>query len=301
MLENIRPLGTGLPRMIRSAVTALAFFLFEVASSQAQISSILAVHRTSLSTESTPNDVLSSQALPLPELDVIPSGTILPVRLRTNISSEKSKVGQIVVGRIAQDVPLPDGSNIRAGSKVEGRIVEVTPVGSASGPRISIQFEKVYSQGKAIPVTTNLRAMAGFMEVMQTGVPEEGASEGTPSNWWTTTQVGGDSVYGVGGPVMSAQDSSEVVGWSVNGGVLSVVSAKEGTKCRGPVAGNKSHQALWVFSSDACGMYGMEHIQIVHAGRTHPVGIISLASDSSKIKIPNGTAMLLRVNAVSRD
>ena len=143
----------------------------------------------------------------------------------------------MVVGRIAQDVPLPDGSNIRAGSKVEGRIVEVTPVGSASGPRISIQVEKVYSQGKAIPVTTNLRAMAGFMEVMQTGVPEEGASEGTPSNWWTTTQVGGDSVYGVGGPVMSAQDSSEVVGWSVNGGVLSLVSAKEGIKCRGPVAG----------------------------------------------------------------
>jgi hypothetical protein len=118
------------------------------------------------------------------------------------------EAGQIFMGNIAQDVPSPNGSNIRAGSKVEGRIFEVTSAGSASGPRISIQFEKVYSQGKAIPVTTNLRAMAGFMEVMQTGVPQEGASERTPSNWWTATQVGGDSGYGVGGRVMSAEDSS---------------------------------------------------------------------------------------------
>lgn len=183
MLEKVRAFGTGLSRMISGPVALVAFFLFGAASSQAQIPSTAAVHPTSLSAKSTSQDVLSSHARPLPEQDAIPPGTILPVRLRTNISSEKSKAGQIIMGRIAQDVPLPDGSKIRAGSKVEGRIVEVTPVGSASGPRISIQFEKVYSQGKAIPVTTNLRAMAGFMEVMQTGVPEEDASEGTPSNW----------------------------------------------------------------------------------------------------------------------
>ena len=70
---------------------------------------------------------------------------------------------------------------------------------------------------------------------------------------------------------------------------------------QGPVAGNTNPQALWVFSSDACGTYGMENLKISHAGRTNPVGIISLASDNSKLRIPNGTAMLLRVNAVSRD
>lgn len=301
MLENFRTFGTGLSRMSSGPVALFAFFLFGAASSQAQIPSILAVHPTSLSAKSTSKDVLSSHARPLPEQDVIQPGTILPVRLRTNIASEKSKAGQRIMGIIAQDVPLPNGSNIRAGSKVEGLIVEVTPAGSASGPRISIQFEKVYSQGKAIPVTTNLRAMAGFMEVMQAGVPEEAASEGTPSNWLTSTQVGGDSVYGVGGPVMSAENASEVVGKSVNDGVLSHVSAKEGTKCRGPVAGNTNPQALWVFSSDACGTYGMEHVLISHAGRTEPVGLISLASDRSKLKIPSGTGMLLRVNSVSRD
>jgi hypothetical protein len=267
------------------------------AASQGQDRAMSAANKSSPGVSKYSAD-LAADKNTVPDQGVIPPGTILPIRLQSSISTDKSEPGQLIAGKIAQDVPSPNHSKIRAGSKVEGRIVEVTPAGSASGPRISIQFEKVYSQGKAIPVTTNLRAMAGFMEVMQTGEPDE---EGAPPNWWTTTQVGGDSVYGVGGPVMSAEHSSEVVGRSVNGGVLSRVSAKEGTKCRGPVAGNTNPQALWVFSSDACGTYGMEHIEIVHAGRTDPVGTISFVSDRPKLKIPAATAMLLRVNGLSRD
>jgi len=229
--------------------------------------------------------------------NVIPPGTILPVRLRTTISSEKCRPGQLIIGRIAQNVPLPNGSTIHAGSKIQGQIIEAIPGGTSSGPKLSIRFDKVYAQGKTIPVTTNLRAIAGFMEVMEAGVPEEAPSEGTPYTWLNTTQIGGDSVYGMGGPVMSAENTSELVGKSVNDGVLSHVSAKEGTKCRGAIDGNNNPQALWVFSSDACGTYGLDHVKISHAGRTDPAGTISLVSDSSKLKIPNGTGMLLRVNS----
>jgi hypothetical protein len=232
---------------------------------------------------------------------VIPPGTILPVRLRTAISSQKSKPGQVIEARIAQDVPLPNGSKIRAGSKVEGHIIEVVPAGTSSGPKLSIRFDKVYAQGSIIPVTTNLRAIAGFMAVQEAGVPEETPSEGTPYDWLPTTQIGGDSVYGLRGPVMSAEDTSQVVGKSTYDGVLARPRAKEGTECRGAVSGNDNPQALWVFSSDACGVYGMEHLKIAHAGRTDTVGTISFACDKSKLKIPNGTGLLLRVNSVSRD
>ena len=233
--------------------------------------------------------------------NVIPPGTILPVRLQTAISSQKCKAGQLIVGRIAQDVLLPNGSKIRAGSKVEGQIIEAIPAGTSFGPKLSIRFDTVYAQGRTIPITTNLRAIAGFMAVQEAGVPEETTSEGTPYNWLPTTQIGGDSVYGIGGPVMSAEDSSEVVGKSTGNGVLVRVRAKEGTKCRGAVDGNDNPQALWVFSSEACGVYGMEHLKIVHAGRTDTVGTISLASDKSNLKIPSGTGLLLRVNSVSWD
>jgi hypothetical protein len=273
------------------AAAVLSSLLFSTATAYSPAELILE-RRETLETNVPSGDVSAES---------IPPGTILPVRLQTTISVEKSKPGQIIVGKIAQEVPLQNGSKIHAGSRVEGHILEISLSGSASGPKVSLQFDKVYSQSRVIPITTNLRAIAGFMEVAEAALPEDAASEGSPSNWWTTIQIGGDSVYGEGGPVMSSDNSSEVVGKSVNGGVLSRVSAKEGTKCRGTLADNISPQALWVFSSNACGAYGMGHIKIVHAGRTNPVGTITLASDSSKLKIPAATAMLLRVNPAVRE
>jgi hypothetical protein len=94
---------------------------------------------------------------------------------------------------------------------------------------------------------------------------------------------------------MSWNDSSEVVGTSVADGVLARVRFKEGTKCRGAVDGNDKPQALWVFSADACGIYGIEHLTIAHAGRTAPVGTIVLASEAHNARLNNRDGLLLRV------
>jgi hypothetical protein len=53
---------------------------------------------------------------------------------------------------------------------------------------------------------------------------------------------------------------------------------------------------LWVFSSDACGVYGFDHLHIAHAGRTAPAGVVSLVSDQGELKIPAGTGLLLRIS-----
>jgi hypothetical protein len=88
--------------------------------------------------------------------------------------------------------------------------------------------------------------------------------------------------------------NSKVIGKSVNGSVLVQVSAKEGADCRG--SDNNNPQALWVFSGDACGAYGIEHLKIEHAGRTDPKGSIVLASESLKLKLNSGDALLLRID-----
>lgn len=227
---------------------------------------------------------------------IIPPGTILPVILRTTIAPEKMKQGQTVRGEIAQDVPLPGGAKIAKGSKIEGHVVEVLPAaGSSAGTKISIRFDKVYSRGQTIPMTTDLRAIAGFMDVQAAYVPEEPPSEGTPFEWLTRTQIGGESVYGEDGPVMSAENTSQVVGKSVNDGVLVQVRAKEGTRCRGPINGDNDPQALWVFSSDACGVYGISNVNIAHAGRTEPVGTVVFDMQGHSPKIRSASGMLLRV------
>jgi hypothetical protein len=227
----------------------------------------------------------------------IPAGTILPVRLNSTISSAKSKPGQAITGRIMQDVPLPQGARIREGSKVIGHIVEVTPAKTGTQTRISLQFDKLISSHQEISMTTNLRAIAGFMRILEAQTPPIGPSESDVYRWLTTVQVGGDVVYGEGGVVTAGDNANEVVGKEVNGGVLVRVRAKEGTKCRGAIDGNDTLQALWVFSSDACGTYGLEHITIVHAGRTDPAGVIVLTSDKDNLKIAAGAGMSLRVAA----
>jgi hypothetical protein len=138
--------------------------------------------------------------------------------------------------------------------------------------------------------------MAGFMRIIEAQTPPIGPGESDVYRWLTTVQVGGDVVYGEGGPVTTGENANEVVGNSVDGGVLGKVRAKQGTKCRGAIDGNDGPQALWVFSSDACGSYGLEHISIAHAGRTDPTGVIVLVSDRGKVKIAAGAGMLLRIS-----
>jgi hypothetical protein len=229
----------------------------------------------------------------------IPVGTILPVRLNSTISSDKSKPGQTITGRVMQNIPLPHGASIKTGNKVVGHIVDVSPANARAPARITFQFDKIISSHRTIPITTDLRVIAGFMELDEAQIPTTGAGESEVYRWLTTVQIGGDVVYGDGGPVIAGDDSHQAVGKRIDGGVVGQVRAKAGTNCRGTLDGNNSPQALWLFSGDACGVYGLAHISIEHAGRTNPVGCIVLASDNGKLKIPSGAGMLLRTVAIA--
>jgi hypothetical protein len=221
----------------------------------------------------------------------IPSGTVLPVRLNSSLS-QKTQPGKVITAKVMQNVVLPSGATIRAGSRVVGHVITVTAPANGTTAQVAFSFDKVVSSKRTIPITTDLRAMASFMEVEDAQIPEIGDDRGTPENAFTTVLVGGDVAYRGGGPV---KEGTKTVGRPVFDGVLSQVSAKPGTECRGEVDGNNEPQALWVFSSDACGLYGFPGITITHAGRTNPIGEIVLTSNGHRLKIAGGTGMLLRV------
>ncbi|MFZ0802286.1 MAG: hypothetical protein WBQ09_07305 [Terriglobales bacterium] len=223
----------------------------------------------------------------------IPAGTILPVALNSSLNSGKLKPGQIIHGRVMQDVPLAPGSKIHAGTKVIGHVIDVKPANGAGGGQVSLRFDTLMVSKQRVPITANLRTLASPMDVEAAQVPESGPDRGTSQAAWTTDQIGGEVVYRGGGPVANGLRS---VGEPTYGGVLVRVSAKPGTNCRGDMEGNDRLQALWVFSSDACGTYGFADLAIVHAGRSNPVGEISLASDHGDINVRAGSGMLLRVN-----
>jgi len=223
----------------------------------------------------------------------LPVGTVLPVRLNHGFSSKTAHPGQAITGRIMQDVPLPNDGKIPEGARVLGTIVSVVPARGSGQGRISFRFEALEIHHRRISMVTNLRALAGFMEVQHAQTPETSPGFGTPIPWVTTSQIGGDEVYGVGGPV--TDQSSTPVGKAVFGGVLVHVRAQPGSMCRGALDSEDRLQALWVFSSDACGLYGMEGVTLVHAGRTEPTGEAILAADGRDVLVRGASGMLLRV------
>jgi hypothetical protein len=219
----------------------------------------------------------------------IPSGTILPVSLDTGLNAAKLHPGQQIRATVMQDIP---GTSIRHRAKVLGHVVraEVTQNGKM---KLELQFDSVKFRGRSVPLKADLRALASFLEVEDAQVPEEMASRGmTPVNW-TTQQIGGDQFYR-GGPVTSGMVK---VGKTTPWGALDVPRTQPGMPCRGAIGENRGPQAMWLFSSDACGVYGFGNIRIEHAGRTKPAGTIILVSTRGKLKLGSGTAILLRASS----
>ena len=225
--------------------------------------------------------------------DVVPAGTILPLQLDSALNSRKNKPGQVITATVMQDVPSATGPQIRAGAKVIGHILSVTQAEHGNGELVTLQFDELKVSKHAVPITTNLRALASMMDVFDAQLSDAGPDRGEAGNAWTTDQIGGEVVYRGGGPVAHGL---QVVGKPMANGVLVPTAASPSSGCRGPVAGNYQPQALWVFSSDACGIYDLPNVEIVHAGRTNPVGTITLLSQKGNLNIRAGSGLLLRVN-----
>jgi hypothetical protein len=219
----------------------------------------------------------------------IPAGTIIPVSLDSTMRSDRSQPGAAITATVMQDVPLGTRTILRAGSKVTGHVVEAIGAGRGSDEaKISFQFDQIRVGSQTLRVTTNLRSVASRRAVLA-ATPQPSSGDYADNQ----IQIGGDQIsYGPDGPVMVG---SEGVGKSTSQGVLAYVGQGQGTECRGAIDGNARPQAFWLFSVDACGAYGFEDLKVLHAGRTEPVGQITLTSEKKTVKVGEHSGLLLRV------
>jgi hypothetical protein len=222
----------------------------------------------------------------------LPPGTILAVSLNGSLNAAKVHAGQPISATLMQSMP---GSPIRRLARVVGRVVQVS--NTANGQtRLEIIFDSVESHGRRFPIRADLRALASRNAVEAAQVPTIMSSRGMTPDTWPTTQIGGDQDYRGGGPVARG---GKAVGTPAPYGILAVPQSQPGQPCRGVVNGNRHPQALWLFSTDACGIYGYPHLRIQHAGRTNPRGAIVLAASKGKLNLYSGTGMLLRVQSLA--
>ncbi len=237
--------------------------------------------------------VLAAPAAPTAERAKIPVGTILPVSFEHSLSSKELAKGGAIAGRIMQDVPLPNKEKIPFGAKVRGTILDV--VSAENGPAsITFRLDSVEFQHSTIPLVTGLRAMAPFLDIQAAHATYQDASSGSPSEWATTMQIGGDLRYGSGGKVTNSRHRT-VGKATTDDGVLVHLEDSPGSPCAGWPDGPERLQAVWVFSASACGLFDLKGMRIAHAGNTSPFGEITLTKDEGDIKIMKSSGMLLRV------
>jgi hypothetical protein len=225
---------------------------------------------------------------------LIPDSSILPALLETTLSSKDSKTGAVITARIMQNVPLPGTFKLPAGSKLTGQVISVQPASADAGGSIVFRLDTLHLSHEAVRLTLRLRAAASYLEVRQAGIPRNGDQSG-PQTAWTTVQIGGDTVYRGGGSVRSR---SGVTGKPVEGGVLVRLDANPARGCRNDGTGERA-QALWLFSSDACGIYGLSDLSIVQPVKNSTGaanGEITLKSTKGNVTLRDGSGLLLRVD-----
>jgi len=221
----------------------------------------------------------------------LPVGTALPVVLNSTLDAKKDKPGQKIEGRLMQDIPLSAGEKIKAGAHVIGHIVEVRRAGG--GYRMVVKFDQLQERGTTIPLNVSARAIASSQSVYEAEVPIDASSNCETSVQWVMRQVGGEIVRrGLG--IIESGDG--VVGRYDGEAWGKLTSASEGD-CTA-ADGNGIEQALWVFSTSACGLYGFEGVKLVHDGRTDPVGQIILESGKN-IHVGGGSGWFLLVNVAA--
>ncbi len=221
--------------------------------------------------------LLSMTSLSFAQL-LVPPGTVLPVRLLTTLDPNV-KPGTQIFARLMQDVRLAGGT-IPARSQVAGEVFIVAP------GRVDFQFTSIHAKTGVIPIVASLRALASPQAVADAQLPETGPDRGTPPSSWTTDQIGGEIAYRGWSLVADGEDIGKV---RSDGAVLAPLrSSSRGCSA----SASNVPQALWVFSSSACGVYGYTGLTIGPAGTRSSAGQITLQF-SGRLNLRSGSGLLL--------
>ena len=223
------------------------------------------------------------------ELQALPPGVTLPVKLGRWLRAGKVQVGTAFVVKTTQRVPVSEDTYLKAGAELDGEVVaSIAGKGNGSTPAtLSIRFTRLRYGKWSIPLRTKAIAIANFMQVNYAYLPADGGPDmgiASEANW-TTKQVGGDSVFRTGwvGPVFGVGGQGKV-GRADYYGVYSLLEAS-------PDDGPPFPRALGVFSTTAEGLYGFDSGSELRSVD----GTITVTAPGKSLVLRNGDNLLLEV------
>jgi len=218
----------------------------------------------------------------------IPAGTVLPVMLSTTLDSSRDKPEKEIKGELMQDVMLPSGGEIAQGAKIRGLVVDTSK--TATGIAMVLRMTRVESKGRNIAIKVRLLAVASMLEVSQAQLPVNTNAASDSITNWVTRQIGGDVVKRGQGKVFS---STGVTGTWLQGSSVRIKLWPNPPEGCPAGLGYDDDQAVWLFSSAACGEYGLRGLKIDNSAPSTTGDI--LIRSNKKIKINGGSGWLLMV------
>jgi hypothetical protein len=140
--------------------------------------------------------LLSGQAHGV-QLTTIPVGTVIPLRMETHLSSESSRPGDVFTASVFRDVLLDGRVAIPMGSRVEGRVTQVTRAERRSrAGTIAIAFDRlVLLDGHSISVDGTLTTLDEEAR-KKLEADEEGRVEGDAQKRRAVIFIGGGAGVG---------------------------------------------------------------------------------------------------------
>lgn len=223
-----------------------------------------------------------------------PVGTAFPVVFTHTINAADAKMGDTVTTKTTQVVILPTGDRIPQGSELIGTIVESHPHSPNEPSELAIRFETLLSAGSKSAIRVRLRAMASFVDSYS--ARSALVQYDTPDNS-LYSQVGGDTYF----PYDAVHSPrGAVVGKATRDGIF-VKLARTTAESNDRIMCDETDtlQAVGIFSSSACGLYGFGDFFLDEAG-TSGDGVIRFHADQHSAKIARGTVALLQVQANPR-
>jgi hypothetical protein len=219
----------------------------------------------------------------------LPAGTVIPVMLNTGLNAGKDAAGKNIDGKVMQDVLTSTGLTISRGSRILGQVVSAGKSGDSDSTLV-LKFTSIEDHGRTIPLTAAVLAVASMQSVAQAQAPISSNSDAVSASGWTTRQVGGDVVSRSQRKVGTPGGLTGT--WLEDSSVLIKLTPNIDAGCPGGGPGYDRPQAVWIFSSSACGTYDLGKARIASSGAAPPLGNVSISSDRN-LQIRGGSAWLL--------
>lgn len=232
----------------------------------------------------------SSVAVALAQNPTLATPATLPVEFTRTVSASHARVGDTIEARTIQRVQLPDESSIPSGARVLGHVVSAnsftydkTPYARQNASALSVHFDSIQINGRAVPLNVAVRAIAGPIATWDAKKPQASDMD----SLGTTTQIGGDQLIPSQSEVRNVD--GDVVAYNKRDGVYAHLIASGGCD------GSDVEVSVAIFSASACGAYGFGNVSLAERGTAAQPSTLTLVSTHGSPEIWKHTTALLEV------